>query len=123
VDVNLKGVANVIRRFAPAMIELGRGVIVNISSGWGRSTAPDVAPYCATKWGVEGLTSALAAELPPGMAAVALNPGIIDTEILQSCFGEASASYPDPATWARRAVAQILRFGPEQNGQPLSITR
>ena len=59
VDVNVKGVANVLRHFVPAMVERGRGVIVNLSSGWGRSTSPEVAPYCATKWAVEGLTRAL----------------------------------------------------------------
>src|SRR6185503_4306966 len=73
VDVNIKGVANVIRHFAPAMTAARRGVIVNFSSGWGRSTDADVAPYCATKWAVEGLTQSLAQELPPGLAAVALN--------------------------------------------------
>ena len=70
-----------------------RGVIVNFSSGWGRSTAPEVAPYCATKWAIEGLTQALAEELPAGMAAVPLNPGIINTEMLQSCFGAGAAGY------------------------------
>ncbi|HEX3890503.1 MAG TPA: SDR family NAD(P)-dependent oxidoreductase, partial [Verrucomicrobiae bacterium] len=54
IDVNIKGVANVIRHFAPAMIKQGRGVIVNFSSGWGRSTDAEVAPYCATKWAIEG---------------------------------------------------------------------
>lgn len=38
VDVNIKGVANVLRHFVPAMIGAGRGVVVNFSSGWGRST-------------------------------------------------------------------------------------
>src|SRR6185295_7668060 len=80
IDVNIKGVANVIRAFLPAMIERGNGVVVNFSSGWGRSTAADVAPYCATKWAIEGLTQALAQELPKGMAAVPVNPGIIDTD-------------------------------------------
>src|ERR1041384_3381258 len=56
VDVNLKGMANVIRHFVPAMIQRKRGVIVNFSSGWGRATDAEVAPYCATKWAVEGLT-------------------------------------------------------------------
>lgn len=42
--VNIGGVANVIRHFVPAMVERGRGVIVNFSSGWGRSAAPEVAP-------------------------------------------------------------------------------
>jgi NAD(P)-dependent dehydrogenase (short-subunit alcohol dehydrogenase family) len=65
VDVNLKGTANVIRHFVPAMVKNKSGVIVNFSSGWGRSTAAEVAPYCATKWAIEGLTQALAQELPP----------------------------------------------------------
>ena len=33
-----------------------------------------MSPYCASKWGVEGLTQALAQELPTGMAAVLENP-------------------------------------------------
>jgi len=45
VDVNLKGVANVIRHFVPAMVKNKSGVIVNFSSGWGRSTDAEVAPY------------------------------------------------------------------------------
>ena len=43
IDINIKGVANVSRHFVPAMIERNQGVIVNLSSGWGRSTSPDVA--------------------------------------------------------------------------------
>src|SRR6186713_2957828 len=38
IDVNIKGVATVIRHFVPAMIARKTGVIVNLSSGWGRST-------------------------------------------------------------------------------------
>ena len=79
VDINIKGVANVIRRFVPAMVERGSGIIVNFSSGWGRETDPTVAPYSASKWAMEGLTKAFAQELPAGMAAVPLSPGIIDT--------------------------------------------
>src|SRR5262245_46724870 len=93
VDVNVKGVSNVVRAFVPAMIRRGSGVIVNFSSGWGRSTSPEVAPYCASKYAVEGLTLALAQELPRGLAAVPLNPGIIDTDMLRSCFGGSAASY------------------------------
>ncbi len=111
IDVNVKGVANVIRHFAPAMIARGSGVIVNLSSGWGRSTSPEVAPYCASKWAIEGLTRALAQELPPGMAAVPVNPGIIDTEMLRSCFGESASQHPAPDEWARAAVAVLPRPG------------
>lgn len=121
IDVNLKGVFHVIRHFGPAMIERGRGVIVNFSSGWGRSTSSDVAPYCATKWGIEGLTRALAEELPAGMAAVPLNPGVIATDMLASCFGEGAAAYPTPEQWARQAVPFLLGLGPRDNGRPLSV--
>jgi NAD(P)-dependent dehydrogenase (short-subunit alcohol dehydrogenase family) len=72
-DVNVDGSVNVIRAFLPAMIARGAGVVVNMSSGLGRSTLPDVAPYCASKHAVEGLTGALAAELPAGLAAVAVS--------------------------------------------------
>ncbi|PYK63525.1 MAG: oxidoreductase [Verrucomicrobia bacterium] len=120
VDVNLKGVVNVIRHFVPAMIERGSGVIVNFSSGWGRSTDAEVAPYCATKWAIEGLTQALAQELPAGMAAIPLNPGIINTDMLQSCFGGSASAYPTAEEWAKKAVPFLLSLGPKHNGQPLT---
>ncbi len=121
IDVNIKGVANVIRHFVPAMVTRGSGVIANLSSGWGRSTSPEVAPYCASKWAIEGLTRALAQELPSGMAAVPVNPGIIDTEMLRSCFGGSASSYPDPTEWARAAVPFFLGLGPADNGRPATV--
>ena len=121
IDVNIKGTANMLRHFVPAMVERGSGVIINFSSGWGRSTAPNVAPYCATKWAIEGLTRALAQELPKGMAAVPLSPGIIDTEMLRKTFGEGAGEYESAETWAERAVPFLLELGPKNNGKPLAI--
>ncbi|WP_422927959.1 SDR family oxidoreductase [Singulisphaera sp. PoT] len=121
IDVNLKGVANVIRSFLPAMIGRGSGVVVNLSSGWGRSTSPEVAPYCATKWGIEGLTRALAQELPKGLIAVPLNPGIIDTDMLRSTFGGRASGFPDASEWAESAVPFLLQIGPKDNGKPLTV--
>ncbi|MSU22150.1 MAG: SDR family NAD(P)-dependent oxidoreductase [Pedosphaera sp.] len=121
IEVNLNGTANVIRHFIPPMIKSRKGVIINFSSGWGRSTSRDVAPYCATKWGVEGLTQALAQELPSGLAAIALNPGIINTAMLRSCFGDSAASYPTAVNWARIAVPFILKLDGRHSGQPLSV--
>jgi NAD(P)-dependent dehydrogenase (short-subunit alcohol dehydrogenase family) len=120
-DVNVVGVANCIRHFVPAMVARQSGVIVYFSSGWGRSTSPEVAPYCATKWAIEGLTAALAQELPRGMAAVPLNPGIINTEMLQSCFGSSAARYPSAEEWSRKAVPFLLTLGAKDNGRPLSV--
>lgn len=121
VDVNIKGVANVIRHFVPAMIARRRGVIVNFSSGWGRSTDAEVAPYCATKWAIEGLTQALAQELPPGLAAVPLNPGIIDTDMLRSCFGASAGSYFGSDDWAKIAAPFLLKIGTADSGKSLTV--
>ena len=121
VNINIVGTANVIREFVPAMVQRRRGVIVNFSSGWGRSTSPEVASYCATKYAIEGLTSALAQELPSGMTAVALNPGIINTELLQSCWAEYAHQYPSPEEWSRQATPCILQLEPSDNGRSLSI--
>jgi NAD(P)-dependent dehydrogenase (short-subunit alcohol dehydrogenase family) len=121
VDVNLKGTANVIRHFVPEMVKRRRGIIVNFSSGWGRSTDAEVAPYCATKWAIEGLTQALAQELPSGLAAVPLNPGIINTDMLRSCFGGSASSYPTPREWAEIAVPFLLKLGAADNGRPLTV--
>ncbi len=120
VDVNIKGTSAIIRHFVPAMIARGEGVIVNFSSGWGRSTSPEVAPYCATKWAVEGLTQALAQELPSGLAAVALNPGIIDTEMLRSAFGDAAGANATPEEWAERAVPFLASIQSGDNGKALT---
>ncbi len=121
IDINIKGTVNVLRQFVPALVERKSGVIVNFSSGWGRSTSPEVAPYCASKYAIEGLTKALAQELPQSMAAVPLNPGIIDTDMLRSSFGGGAASYPAPAAWAKRAAPFLLRLGPKDNGKSLSV--
>ncbi len=121
IDVNIKGVANALRHFVPAMVAREAGVIVNFSSGWGRSASPEVAPYCASKWAIEGMTQALAQELPSGMAAVPINPGIINTDMLQSCFGGGAAAYPSPDEWAEGAVPFLLQLGAKDNGRPLSV--
>jgi NAD(P)-dependent dehydrogenase (short-subunit alcohol dehydrogenase family) len=118
--ININGVANVIRHFVPAMVQRAAGVIVNLSSGWGRATGPDVAPYCATKWAIEGLTQALAQELPEGMAAVPLNPGIINTEMLQICFGDSANSYGTADEWSHAAAELILSIGAKDNGRQLT---
>jgi len=121
IDVNIKGVANVLRHFVPAMVGRKQGVIVNFSSGWGRSTAPEVAPYCATKFAVEGLTKSLAQELPAGMAAVPLNPGGIDTEMLRQVRSEQAGSYPKAEAWAEIAAPFLLQLGAKDNGKSVSV--
>lgn len=121
IDTNIKGVANMLRHFMPLMIESKQGIIVNMSSGWGRSAAAQVAPYCASKWAVEGLTRSVAKELPSGMAIVALNPGVINTDMLASCFGSSAALYQTPESWAPKAATMILNLTMADNGASLTV--
>lgn len=120
-EVNVQGVVNTLRHFVPAMVQRGTGVIATLSSGWGRSTSPGMSAYCASKYAVEGLTAALAQELPRGMAAVAVNPGVIATDMLRQVWGKEADSYPDVETWARQAVPFFLRLGPGDNGRQRTV--
>jgi NAD(P)-dependent dehydrogenase (short-subunit alcohol dehydrogenase family) len=119
IEVNVKGMFNVIRAFVPGMVKRQQGVIVNLSSGWGRSTAPEVAPYCASKYAVE---VALAQELPRGLAAVPLNPGIIDTDMLRLAWADGASRYQKPDEWARRAAPFLLSLGAKDNGRQLTVS-
>lgn len=120
IDINIKGTASMMRHFLPAMLQRGSGVIVNFSSGWGRSISPEVAPYCATKWAIEGLSQAVAQETRGKVAVIPLNPGIIDTDMLRSTFGGDAGHYPDAQRWARKAVPFLIGLGPKDNGKPLT---
>ncbi|EDO47275.1 predicted protein [Nematostella vectensis] len=122
VDINIKGTANVLRHFLPSMIEAKRkGVIVNFTSGWGRCVAPEVAPYCTTKWALEGLSKALAEELPEYLTCVPVNPGIINTPMLQTNFGRQGASmFGNPEQWAKGACPYILSINHSMNGESLT---
>jgi len=121
ININIKGVHNMIKEFVPHMIKVGKGIVVNFSSGWGRSTSPNVAPYCSSKWAIEGLSKSLAQELPESMVSVALNPGVIDTDMLRSCWSENAGVYEKPDRWAKRAAPFILNINQKDNGVSLTI--
>ena len=118
-EVNVLGMLNLFRAFVPEFIGKGSGMIINISSGAGRMGLPGIGAYCGTKWAVEGLTKSLATELPEGVGTVALSPGMVDTDMLRTCFGEEAASHHDAAQWAATAADYILGIGPEQSGESL----
>jgi len=120
ININVKGVYNTIKEFVPHMIRIGKGTVVNFSSGWGRSTSPEVAPYCTSKWAIEGLSKSLAQDFPEGMVSVALNPGVIDTNMLRSCWDENAAMYEKPESWAKRVAPFILNISQKDNGASLT---
>jgi hypothetical protein len=50
-----------------------------------------------------------------------LNPGVINTDMLQQCWSAEASAYPTPETWAKTAAPFILSLGPKHNGQSLSV--
>jgi NAD(P)-dependent dehydrogenase (short-subunit alcohol dehydrogenase family) len=121
ISTNINGSFHIIKYFTPLFIQRKKGIIVNMSSGWGRSAAPGVSAYCASKWAVEGLTKSLAMELPAGTAAVTLNPGVINTDMLKSCFGNSALLCQSPEEFALKAEKLILSITEKDNGKELSV--
>jgi NAD(P)-dependent dehydrogenase (short-subunit alcohol dehydrogenase family) len=86
IGVNLLGVAYGVQAFIPRMLRQGRPAsVVNTASQAGLMPSAKMAPYCASKYGVVGLSEALNAELSKrGIHVSAICPGIIDTPIVAS---------------------------------------
>lgn len=84
VDINLRGTFLANRAVLPAMLAARRGDILNLSSRSGRSGIAFDAPYCASKFGVIGLSEAVADEVRHfGVRVQVLAPGKFATEVLQ----------------------------------------
>jgi NAD(P)-dependent dehydrogenase (short-subunit alcohol dehydrogenase family) len=78
---NLKGVFLVSKAVAPGMIARRRGHIVNISSLAGKNVFAGGGVYCASKWGLQGLTGCMAEDLRQyGVRVSAVCPGSVNTE-------------------------------------------
>jgi 3-oxoacyl-[acyl-carrier protein] reductase len=80
-DANLKSVFLVSRLVAPLMMKRRRGDIINISSLAGKNTFAGGGLYCASKWGLQGLTGCMAEDLRPyGIRVSVICPGSVATE-------------------------------------------
>jgi 3-oxoacyl-[acyl-carrier protein] reductase len=93
-DVNVKGVFLYMKNIIPEMEKNG-GLIINISSGAGKTGIPTLAVYCASKFAIIGLTEASAFEVE-NIKIVALCPGSIDTGMFRKLFpGEKADLKPE----------------------------
>jgi NAD(P)-dependent dehydrogenase (short-subunit alcohol dehydrogenase family) len=82
IDINLRGVILGCKLAAARFIPRGGGTIINVASMAGVAGFPGVATYCATKFGVVGLTYALREELHAHKIHVsAILPGVVHTEL------------------------------------------
>jgi uncharacterized protein len=85
IDLNVSGLTAMLAHFVPAMIERGRGRVLNVASIAAFQPVPTLATYAATKAYVLSLTESLAEELKgSGVSITALCPGITDTGMLNT---------------------------------------
>ncbi|WP_165190528.1 SDR family NAD(P)-dependent oxidoreductase [Caulobacter soli] len=129
-EVNLTGVVIATQAFAPLVgarkPAAGRpGRIVNIGSVGGRNANPFMAPYCTTKFGLEGLSESLRRELLPfGVDVIVVAPGAVATPIWDKADEIDTAAYADTvyAPALDRLRAYMLSLGksglpPERIGE------
>ena len=110
VDLNVRAVVALTRRFLPAMVEGRSGAIVNVVSMSAFQPVPFLATYAATKAFVLSLTEALATELEgTGVKVQALCPGNIPTGFQQVAGTEGVAFTRTPSMSAAEVVAVSLR--------------
>jgi NAD(P)-dependent dehydrogenase (short-subunit alcohol dehydrogenase family) len=120
-DTNVFGMVALLRRYVPPMNERGAGVVLNLSSGWGRYGAGRQSPYCATKFAVEALSQSLAAEVAPGVAVLAVNPGVVATEMLATCFETDVSGYTPPEACAAGFIDLLGRIDASWNGRSVDV--
>lgn len=95
-DVNVIAPWRLIKLALPFMRKQSEGLIINISSGWGRFSAPFSAVYGASKFALEGLSEGLHYEVRPlGVDVAIVQPGAFPTEMSQKIQAGADASVVD----------------------------
>ena len=113
--INLRGTFLCARAVVPAMKRRGSGSIINVSSRAGAMGFAGMTAYCASKFGVEGLSRALAQELGPhGIAVNTITPGTpVHTAMSETTYStEQRKVWRDPAVIAPAFVHLALQ-GPD----------
>jgi NAD(P)-dependent dehydrogenase (short-subunit alcohol dehydrogenase family) len=107
-DTNLKSIFLVSRAVTPSMIQRGTGDIINISSLAGRNTFAGGGIYCASKWGLMGLSGCMAEDLRQhGIRVSVICPGSVATEFSGSRPKDASKSLrPEDVALAVEAIVR-----------------
>ncbi len=94
-DTNLKGVFLCTKYAIPYLKESKNGKIINISSVGGIHGLPEFSIYCASKFGVNGITESIASELIGEIKVYSVCPGAVDTDMYMSIYSDRPRLKPE----------------------------
>jgi 3-oxoacyl-[acyl-carrier protein] reductase len=126
IDINLKSSFLCTRAALPFMIKDRSGVIINVSSGAGKTGFPDISAYCASKFGMIGLTESVAWEVANyNIRAMAICPGEVDTQMQQNIdptyYKKNKHNMLQPKDVAEKITEMIFKERQYHNGQSVEI--
>ena len=128
IDTNLKSVFLFTKEVLPHMIKnKSGGVIVNVSSSAGKSGFPNLSAYCASKFGIIGLTESIAKEVADNynVKVMAICPGGVDTKMIKYIVNEgydlSSRNLMKPQQVAKKIYDMISNQKDYYNGQSIEF--
>ena len=125
IDTNLKGTYLCSKEVLPSMLLKRSGCIININSGAGKSGFANLSAYCASKFGVIGITQSLADEVSPyGITVIAVCPGAVATDMQKQFMSEQEYQNRKQSMISTEKVAQITLEainGKYENGSAVDI--
>lgn len=126
IDINLKGVFLFSKVIVPQMISNNFGVIINVSSGAGKVGFEDISVYCASKFGMMGLTESLAWEVANyDIRVMSICPGEVATKMQEDVdrhyYELNKHKMLHPRTVAEKIVDMVYDNKKYRNGESVDL--